>query len=124
AGAGGELPVAELRKLTVPASTLTTLVKRGLVRVEERAADFHLSGLRVQRPEYDLNAQQQAAFETITAAVASGECRAHLLHGVTGAGKTAVYLAAMRHALDQGKSAILLVPEIGLTPAMAAQLHH
>ncbi|HLH36902.1 MAG TPA: primosomal protein N' [Alloacidobacterium sp.] len=124
AGAGGELPVAELRKLTVPASTLTTLVKRGLVRVEERAADFHLSGLRVQRPEYDLNAQQQAAFETITAAVASGEFRAHLLHGVTGSGKTAVYLAAMRHALDQGKSAILLVPEIGLTPAMAAQLHH
>jgi primosomal protein N' (replication factor Y) len=124
AGTGGELPVAELRRLTVPASTLTTLVKRGLVRIEERAADFHLSGLRVQRPEYELNAQQQTAFETITAAVASGEFRPHLLHGVTGSGKTAVYLAAMRHALDQGKSAILLVPEIGLTPAMAAQLHH
>ncbi len=124
AGAAGELPVAELRKLAVPPSTLTTLVKRELVRIEERPADFHLTRLGVKRPEYELNAQQRAAFDAITAAMASGEFRPHLLHGVTGSGKTAVYLAAMRHALDAGKSAILLVPEIGLTPAMAAQLHH
>jgi len=124
AGAGGELPLAELRRLPLPQSTLATLVKRGLVRIEERAADFHLTGLGVKRAEYELNAQQRAAFDAITAAVASEEFRPHLLHGVTGSGKTAVYLAAMRHALDLGKSAILLVPEIGLTPAMAAQLHH
>jgi len=124
AGAGGELPVAELRRLAVPPSTLATLVKRELVQIEERPADFHLTGLGVKRPEYELNTQQRAAFDAITAAVASGEFRPHLLHGVTGSGKTAVYLAAMRHALDAGKSAILLVPEIGLTPAMAAQLHH
>jgi primosomal protein N' (replication factor Y) len=45
-----------------------------------------------------------------------------LLFGVTGSGKTAVYLAAMREVLEQGRSSILLVPEIGLTPAMAADL--
>ncbi|HYK36387.1 replication restart helicase PriA [Alloacidobacterium sp.] len=124
AGAGGELPVAELCRLTLPQSTLATLVKRELVEIKERPADFHLTALGVKRPEYELNAQQVAAFDVITTAVASGEFRPHLLHGVTGSGKTAVYLSAMRHALDQGKSAILLVPEIGLTPAMAAQLHH
>src|SRR6201999_1201607 len=46
-----------------------------------------------------------------------------LLHGITGSGKTAVYLAAMQRARLAGRCAILLVPEIGLTPAMAAQLH-
>src|SRR5438876_8090034 len=46
-----------------------------------------------------------------------------LLHGVTGSGKTAVYLAAMKSVLEAGRSAILLVPEIGLTPAVAADLH-
>ncbi|WP_446744239.1 primosomal protein N' [Silvibacterium acidisoli] len=125
AGAGGELPVVELKRLEVPASTLATLVKRELVRIEERAADFHLSALAgMHRTGFTLNDAQQAALDTITAAVETNEFRPHLLHGVTGSGKTAVYLAAMQKALDHGKSAILLVPEIGLTPAMAAQLHH
>jgi primosomal protein N' (replication factor Y) (superfamily II helicase) len=125
AGSGGELPVAELRRLEVPASTLATLVKRELVKMEERPADFHLTHLSsLHRPTHTLNSAQQAALDTITAAVETAEFRPHLLHGVTGSGKTAVYLAAMQRALDRGKSAILLVPEIGLTPAMAAQLHH
>jgi primosomal protein N' (replication factor Y) (superfamily II helicase) len=125
AGASNELPVAELRRLAVPASTLGTLVKRELVRIEERPAEFHLTHLSaLHHTAHALNAAQQAALDTITAAVESAEFRPHLLHGVTGSGKTAVYLAAMRRVLDQGKSAILLVPEIGLTPAMAAQLHH
>ena len=124
AGAAGELPVAELRRLTVPQSTLATLVKRELVRIEERAVDFHLTAVGVKRPEYRLNSQQRIAFDSIAAAVASYKFQPYLLHGVTGWGKTAVYLEAMRYVLDQGKSAMLLVPEIGLTPAMAAQLHH
>ena len=45
-----------------------------------------------------------------------------LLHGVTGSGKTAVYLAALQQVLDAGRSALLLVPEIGLTPAAAAEV--
>jgi primosomal protein N' (replication factor Y) len=54
---------------------------------------------------------------------AAGGFQANLLYGITGSGKTAVYMAAMKRALALGRSAILLVPEIGLTPATAAQLH-
>ena len=125
AGAEGQLPVAELRRLDVPASTLATLVKRELVRIEERPADFHLTSLHAMaHVEHELNAVQCGALQRISEAVAAGEFRPFLLYGVTGSGKTAVYLAAMRRTLDAGKTAILLVPEIGLTPAMAAQLHH
>jgi primosomal protein N' (replication factor Y) len=125
AAAAGELPVAELRRLEVPASTLATLVKRELVRIEERPADFHLTHPHAfATPDHELNSAQNEALRTITDAVEASEFRPLLLQGVTGSGKTAVYLAAMRRALDIGRTAILLVPEIGLTPAMAAQLHH
>jgi primosomal protein N' (replication factor Y) len=125
AGADGELPVAELRRLEVPSSTLTTLVKRDLVRIEERPADFHLTRLHgMGGGEHELNEAQMEALAEIAGAVESREFRPLLLHGVTGSGKTAVYLAAMRRTLDAGRAAILLVPEIGLTPQMAAQLHH
>ncbi|MGH9587889.1 MAG: replication restart helicase PriA, partial [Acidobacteriaceae bacterium] len=97
AGSGNELPVSELRRLTVPQSTLGTLIKRELVRIEERPADFHLTHLSaLHRQTHTLNAAQQAALDTITAAVETSEFRPLLLHGVTGSGKTAVYLAAMQ----------------------------
>jgi primosomal protein N' (replication factor Y) len=125
AGADGELPVAELRRLEVPASTLATLVNKGLVRMEERPAEFHLTRLHgLGGTEHELNEAQADALAEIAGAVESREFRPLLLHGVTGSGKTAVYLKAMRGALDLGRTAILLVPEIGLTPQMAAQLHH
>jgi primosomal protein N' (replication factor Y) (superfamily II helicase) len=125
AGAGGELALAELRRLELPDSTLGTLVRRGLARIEERPADFHLSSLKTlgHAITHTLNPAQQAALLAITVSLATGEFKPTLLHGVTGSGKTAVYLAAMQTALDAGYSAILLVPEIGLTPAMAAQLY-
>lgn len=125
AGAGGELAIAELRRLDLPESTLGTLVLRGLVRLEERAADFHLASPKTlgQAVAHTLNPAQQAALQAVGASIGTRGFQPSLLHGVTGSGKTAVYLAAMQTALDAGRSAILLVPEIGLTPAMAAQLY-
>jgi primosomal protein N' (replication factor Y) (superfamily II helicase) len=123
AGAGGSLPIPVLRRLEVPSTTLQTLVKRGLVSIEERPAAFHLSAAAGPQTRHVLNAEQQAALTKIRAALDGENFGACLLHGITGSGKTAVYLAAMQHARLAGRSAILLVPEIGLTPAMAAQLH-
>src|SRR6266568_2147263 len=67
AGAGNELPVSAIRQLPVPSSTLETLVRRGLVRIEERPTDFLMTGLQSRAPgEHDLNPAQQEALQAIT----------------------------------------------------------
>ena len=131
AAVGGRLRMKDLRltltRSGVPESTLGTLVKRGLVTIEEVAEEFRLGGVSAQGKkhahEHALNEAQMEALGTIAAAMDKGGFRPHLLYGITGSGKTTVYFAAMQRALDAGKSALLLVPEIGLTPAMAGQMY-
>ena len=124
AASGGRIPVETLQALEVPRTTLSTLVKRGLVEIIEEPAGFAVSRSK-PRPsfEFDFNSAQQGALNRLREAVEAMKFSGLLLHGVTGSGKTAVYLAGMRAVLEAGRSAILLVPEIGLTPAVAADLH-
>lgn len=120
AAAGGQLRLRELYERLPAQSTLQSLVRHKLVQIEERPESFRLTTLDMPVTAHTLNPAQSAALESITGSF--NTFRATLLHGVTGSGKTAVYLAAMQRILDRGQSAILLVPEIGLTPAIAAQL--
>ncbi len=125
AAAGGRVAADSLRDLGVPRSTLATLVKRGLVEISEEPADFTVSRSKPRSSPFDfeLNGAQRAALGRLRENIEARRFSGMLLHGVTGSGKTAVYLSAMRHVLNAGRSAILLVPEIGLTPAVAADLH-
>jgi primosomal protein N' (replication factor Y) (superfamily II helicase) len=102
------------------AGPLRDLRRRELVRVEERQVDV-AAAERMELPVEDSEVPepteaQAAALETLLPALDSREFAPFLLHGVTGSGKTEVYLRAAERVLADGGGAVLLVPEIGLTP--------
>ncbi|MGA9527571.1 MAG: primosomal protein N' [Terriglobales bacterium] len=122
--AGGRASVETLLDLDVPRTTLATLVRRGLVELVDEPEGRTAPKIKPRRSpfEFEFSPAQNNARAAILDGVNARKFTGMLLHGVTGSGKTAVYLAVMREVLEQGRSSILLVPEIGLTPAMAADL--
>ncbi len=114
--------VAELgHKLKQASEAARALARRGLITLETQTIQ---PGTVFGRPKPVLHSRQQVALEEIERALASGEFRSFLLEGVTGSGKTEVYLRSIEATLALGKNALLLVPEIALTPAMAEQFFH
>ena len=112
----GETPVSETG---VGHGTLRRLESRGLVRLHRRSrlrSPAHVSVGARREGGVALGTDQAAALETIRAAIEARRGEEFLLHGVTGSGKTEVYLRAAEAALAQGRGVIVLVPEIGLTP--------
>ena len=111
-----EMPLQELLKLTgTTAETVRRLEDKGLVVISEQISERDPYANEHILPSLPLllNTEQAAALKPI---IDAQEHRVFLLHGVTGSGKTEIYLQAIARALEQGKGAIVLVPEISLTP--------
>src|SRR6185503_2326869 len=121
----GSMPLQALvKEANVSAATVSSLGKKGLVEVFDAAVRrdplAHTSGLPAE--DYTLTPAQTAVVEKIQAQVAEERYVAVFLHGVTGSGKTEIYIRAMHAALERGRSAMMLVPEIALTPVFSRRL--
>lgn len=117
------IPTPEAKdRIGATTQSLRRLEDRGLVKIEEREQRRTVThapvGALIERPP--LTTDQAKALDQITAAIDQGFTDL-LLHGVTGSGKTEVYLGAAEHAIGQGKSVIVMVPEIALTPQVVTR---
>jgi primosomal protein N' (replication factor Y) (superfamily II helicase) len=113
-----------LQTASVSASTVSSLEKKALVEiyVEAIRRDPLGDASGVKSPEHILTTAQSSVLEQIEQQVNSESYSAFLLHGVTGSGKTEIYMRAMDKALQLGRSAMMLVPEIALTPVFSRGL--
>ncbi|MHA6486602.1 primosomal protein N' [Bacillus cabrialesii] len=118
---GVKIPAADLCKKTDASSaTIKTLIQKGLLKesYEEVYRDPYQDKMFKKTEPLPLTDEQSAAFQPIRQTLENDEHKVFLLHGVTGSGKTEIYLQSIEKVLAKGKEAIVLVPEISLTPQM------
>lgn len=112
-----EVLAAELLKDTgTTHATLRALEKKGLLKIEERIFERDHVTLPQKHKDIELTLEQATALRRINESLDSKKFAPYLLYGITGSGKTEVYLRAMDHTLKQGRTVLILVPEISLTP--------
>lgn len=122
------LKSALIKMTGVGAQAIDALSKKGVIKQQARevvrsAFDDGLSSAELVSPvPHILNGEQQKALDDINLDIESGEFKTRLLYGVTGSGKTEVYMRAMKSVLENGGSCVFLVPEIALTPQTVGRL--
>jgi primosomal protein N' (replication factor Y) len=118
------LSLSDLADEDIPGESITRLAKLGLVTIERRRVErdpFETAATKIARaPVVDLTDEQQAAVDVLNARADAAKYHVALLHGVTGSGKTEIYLRLARAVRESGKGVLLMVPEIALTPQAAA----
>ena len=125
AAAAVGLPISALRERGITADVVSRLVKHGLATIRDEADErdpFERSALATVAADPDrlLTSEQVAALDALSARADAAEFRVALLHGVTGSGKTEIYLRLADRVCRTGRQVLLMVPEIGLTPSVAA----
>ncbi|MGQ9646548.1 MAG: primosomal protein N' [Thermodesulfobacteriota bacterium] len=120
----GEVPYSELsKKFKSPSKAIQSLQHSGLIAIsfKETPRDLSVRPELKAYPKPELTPHQESLLREILKGIHSKRFSPFLLHGVTGSGKTEIYLRAIEEVLNQGKEAIVLVPEISLTPQLLSR---
>lgn len=116
----GELTLIELKEEGISNAVVNNIVQKGfLEKINiETTRDPYAHKVFFEDTEKALHDEQQSAYNAVMATINKDQSETFLLHGITGSGKTEVYLQLIKEVLDKGQDAIVLVPEIALTPQM------
>lgn len=122
---GDELAAELLKKTDSNQSSLNSLEKKGIVEIFDKAVErkFHQTYVE-EFKNLKLTDEQQNIVKQISEQILEEKFNAYLLHGVTGSGKTQVYIELAKKAIESGKSVLILVPEISLTPQITSRFYN
>nr|MCU0332772.1 primosomal protein N' [Ignavibacteriaceae bacterium] len=120
---GKGLPVAELlHKTSSSKSSLDSLAAKGIVKLYEQEIDRrYVEQYKEEQIKFSLSANQSGVIDEVSKIIDDESFKTFLLHGVTGSGKTQVYIELAKKALDRRKTVLILVPEISLTPQITSR---
>ncbi len=123
---GEEISLAELqKKANVSATSIKSLEQKGLVQIYDKEIErVYEETYSEKKKEIILNQEQQNVIENVSESISANKFKVFLLHGVTGSGKTQVYIELAAKVISQNKNVVILVPEISLTPQITMRFHN